>query len=113
MIRKELEQRLPLLERSLDQFYGMDWIIHVGTLSELKLAVLTMTPEIETSCLNNNNVAYHDVTTMAELDDWIAASRNGAPADRLSAFVTACAMIKRVIAPALPGSALHESVVKV
>ncbi|MDA5193173.1 hypothetical protein [Govanella unica] len=97
MFRTELEKRVRHLEEGLTQFNGLDWIIKVGEIAEIKGAVLDMTAETEAYCAQT-------VTTrnLQRLDVVIRTATTRKTNGHL-AFQKAYGTLRTWLTPALPG----------
>lgn len=100
MMKKQLEQRIRELERGLHLFDGIDWIIKVGEMAEIKTAVL------DTESARIDSICGPHVTgdRLSDLDREIRlaiapCTRRG---EQNRAFVRAYEMLKEWLDPVLP-----------
>lgn len=108
MLRSELEKRIRHLEQGLDQFSGLDWIVKVGEIAEIKGAVLDMTAETEAYCslsINTSNLQNLDIEIRGAVGRENGGRENGSQktVDRRHAFQTAYGTLRAWLTPALPG----------
>lgn len=98
MIRDELEKRIRHLEEAIDQFSGLDWIVKVGEIAEIKGTVLDMTDETEAHF--SHSITERNLQT---LDLEIRAATCRQTGDRRHAFQKAYSTLRTWLTPALPG----------
>lgn len=100
MIRKQLEHRIRTLERGLDQFTGLEWVVNVGKLAEIKSVIFDL-PEGADKTFESR-ISPDD---LARLDGEIARSLDHTPtADvRQKAFHAAYGTLRRWLDPNFPG----------
>lgn len=100
MIRKQLEHRIRTLEQGLDLFTGLEWVVNVGKLAEIKSVIFDL-PEGADKTFESR-ISPDD---LARLDGEIALSLDHAPAAdvRHKAFHSAYGTLRRWLDPNFPG----------
>lgn len=108
MLKEDLERRIRQLESALDQFSGLEWIIKVGEIAEIKSAVFNMTDAAEAQCASLITVAavarldqeLHIAATTLDRAPNAVAKR--AEIKRHRAFHSAYRLLQTWLGPALP-----------
>ncbi len=100
MIKKQLEHRIRTLEQGLDQFTGLEWVVNVGKLAEIKSVIFDLPEGAEKTF--ETRISPED---LARLDGEIAVSLDHAPAAdvRQKAFHSAYSTLRRWLDPNFPG----------
>lgn len=100
MSRLELERRIRILEEGIGHFEGMEWIVKVGEMAEMKSALFDM-PE----GLGQDFVLQPGTPELTALDGDIAVATDcRAPAsEQRRAFNSAYEVLRRWLEPNFPG----------
>lgn len=100
MSRHELEQRIRILEEGINRFEGMEWIVKVGEMAEMKSALFDMPDDLSGAFAPPPGAAE---LTALDGDIAIAVNHRTPTSEQRRAFHAAYEVLRRWLEPNFPG----------